>query len=123
MALEFLESCPERILVLRERNEQIRQALEREVARFTLLRSHRNKHNGARATSSQLNELTPRELEVLRCIAEGNSTKETAARLGMSFKTAACHRHRIMQKVGVHSTGALVRFAISHRVVKLPIQS
>jgi DNA-binding CsgD family transcriptional regulator len=66
-----------------------------------------------------LRDLTPRELQVLRCIAEGYSTKETALNLGISFKTAACHRHRIMQKIGVHGTGALVRFAIANGVVTL----
>jgi DNA-binding NarL/FixJ family response regulator len=59
-----------------------------------------------------LKELTAREKDALRCIAEGSSTKETAARLGIRFKTAACHRYRIMQKLGVHETTSLVRIAI-----------
>jgi DNA-binding NarL/FixJ family response regulator len=56
--------------------------------------------------------LTPRETEVLRCIAEGHSTKEIGAALGMSFKTAACHRYRIMDKLDIHDVASLVRYAI-----------
>ena len=62
-----------------------------------------------------MEELTARELEVLRYIAEGHSTKEIGARLGITFKTAACHRHRLMQKLDVHGTGALVRHCDRHR--------
>jgi DNA-binding NarL/FixJ family response regulator len=56
--------------------------------------------------------LTPREAEVLKCIAEGQSTSELASKLGITFKTAACHRERIMQKTSAHNAVMLVRFAI-----------
>ena len=46
--------------------------------------------------------LSAGEFEVLKCIAEGYSTKETAVRLGIAFKTAACHRSNIMDKLGTH---------------------
>jgi DNA-binding NarL/FixJ family response regulator len=69
------------------------------------------------ANSEELAELTPRELEVLKCVAEGCSTKETATRLGIRFKTAACHRHRVMQKLNVHESTSLVRLAIRHKLV------
>lgn len=59
-----------------------------------------------------LHALTKREAEVLRCVAEGHSTKQVAGILGVSFKTAACHRYRVMQKLGVHDTATLVRYAI-----------
>ena len=64
--------------------------------------------NGAR----RLNQLTDRERQVVTLIAEGNSTKEVAARLGISVKTADCHRTRIMDKLNVHQTAKLVRYAI-----------
>ena len=63
--------------------------------------------------------LTVRERQTLQCIAEGCSTKETAARLDIRFKTAACHRYRIMQKLGVHDTTALVRIALRCGIVRL----
>lgn len=56
--------------------------------------------------------LRPREIEVLRLIAEGYSTKQIAAELGISFKTAACYRSRLLQKFHVHETASLVRLAI-----------
>ena len=58
------------------------------------------------------NQLTERERQVVTLIAEGNSTKEVAARLGISVKTADCHRTRIMDKLNVHQTANLVRYAI-----------
>ena len=62
--------------------------------------------------------LTPRELQVLTLVAEGKSTKQTAAVLGISYKTADSHRTRIMDKLGVHETASLVRCAIRMGLVK-----
>jgi PAS domain S-box-containing protein len=61
--------------------------------------------------------LTSRELEVLTLVAEGKSTKEVAAMLNISYKTADSHRSRIMEKLGIHETASLVRYAIRHGVV------
>lgn len=62
--------------------------------------------------------LTDRERQVVTLIAEGNSTKEVAARLGISVKTADCHRTRIMDKLNVHQTANLVRYAIREGLVQ-----
>ena len=56
--------------------------------------------------------LTERERQVLVLIADGKSTKEAAARLGISYKTADSHRSRILEKLGVHETASMVRYAI-----------
>ncbi len=56
--------------------------------------------------------LTERERQVLVLIAEGKSTKEAARRLGISYKTADSHRSRILEKLGVHETASMVRYAI-----------
>ncbi len=56
--------------------------------------------------------LTERERQVLVLIAGGKSTKETAAALGISYKTADSHRSRILEKLGVHETASMVRYAI-----------
>jgi DNA-binding NarL/FixJ family response regulator len=64
-----------------------------------------------------LDSLTRRELDVLALLAEGCSTKEVAARLGITFKTAACHRYRILSKFGVGNTVAVVRTAIRHGLI------
>jgi DNA-binding CsgD family transcriptional regulator len=57
-------------------------------------------------------KLTKREIEVLKLIATGLSTKEIAHSLGVSFKTAAFHRSRIMAKLDVHEIANLTRYAI-----------
>ena len=62
--------------------------------------------------------LTVREAQVLTLIAEGKSTKEAAALLGISYKTADSHRTRLMDKLGVHETASLVRCAIRLGLVK-----
>ena len=56
--------------------------------------------------------LTERERQVLVLIADGNSTKEAASMLGISYKTADSHRSRILEKLGVHETASMVRYAI-----------
>jgi DNA-binding NarL/FixJ family response regulator len=68
---------------------------------------------------SGLDGLTPREIEVLCRIAEGHSTKQLADMLGMSFKTAACHRYRIMDKLGIHDAVTLTRYAVRNGLVRL----
>ena len=56
--------------------------------------------------------LTPRERQVLQLIAEGKTTKEAAAVLEVSAKTADTHRTNLMEKLDIHSTAGLVRYAI-----------
>ena len=56
--------------------------------------------------------LTPRQREVLVLIADGKTTRQIAAHLGVSFKTAAAHRSNIMNKLDIHDTAHLVRHAI-----------
>ena len=46
--------------------------------------------------------LTARELQVLKLITSGLSSKEIAAALGIKFKTAVCHRTRILEKLDLH---------------------
>ena len=62
--------------------------------------------------------LTPREREVLQSVAEGKTTKEIAGLLGISVKTAESHRTRIMQKLDIHQTAGLVRYAIRQGLVQ-----
>jgi len=62
--------------------------------------------------------LTPREREVVQLIAEGRTTKEVASLLGVSVKTAESHRTNVMQKLGVHETAGLVRYAIRRGLIE-----
>jgi DNA-binding NarL/FixJ family response regulator len=61
--------------------------------------------------------LTAREREVLQLIAEGLSSKEIAASLGVSTRTAETHRNSLMNKLGVHKAPGLVRYAIREGLV------
>lgn len=61
--------------------------------------------------------LTPRERQVVQLVAEGKSTKQIAELLTISAKTAEFHRGRVMDKLGIHDTAGLVRYAIRHGLV------
>lgn len=61
--------------------------------------------------------LTSREREVLQMIAEGKTNKEIANALHLSVYTVEAHRGRIMEKLNLHSTGELVRFAMRSGLV------
>jgi two-component system, NarL family, response regulator NreC len=62
--------------------------------------------------------LTPRERQVLQLIAEGKSTKDVASLLGISVKTAESHRTRLMQKLDIHETASLVRYAVRRGIIR-----
>jgi DNA-binding NarL/FixJ family response regulator len=64
------------------------------------------------APQSELVVLTPRQREILQLIAEGNSTREIAARLDISIKTVETHRAQLMERLGLSDVPGLVRFAI-----------
>jgi DNA-binding NarL/FixJ family response regulator len=56
--------------------------------------------------------LSPRQREVLRLIAEGNTTKQIAHLLEISVKTVETHRAQLMERLGIHDVAGLVRYAI-----------
>ncbi len=64
-----------------------------------------------------LDLLTSREREVLQHIAEGKTNKEIATSLNLSVYTIEAHRGRIMEKLNLHSTGELVRFALRNGLI------
>jgi two-component system, NarL family, response regulator NreC len=63
--------------------------------------------------------LTPREREVVKMIAEGNSAREIAGLLGLSVKTVEAHRFNLMRKLDIHNRAQLVTYAIQKKIVKL----
>ena len=62
--------------------------------------------------------LSARERQVIQLIVEGKSTREVAILLGISVKTAESHRARLMQKLDIHETAGLVRYAIRRGLVE-----
>jgi DNA-binding NarL/FixJ family response regulator len=65
-----------------------------------------------RHVTNPIDLLTSREREILQLIAEGKTNKEIAQLLNLSVYTVDAHRGRIMEKLNLHSTGELVRFAM-----------
>jgi len=66
--------------------------------------------------------LTSREMEVLQLIAEGKANKETASELGIGIKTVEKHREHLMQKLNIHDTAGLTRYAISAGIIESSVQ-
>ena len=65
-------------------------------------------------------ELTARESEVLKLLAEGKTVRASSEILGVSVKTVDAHKFNLMRKLGVHNKAELVMCAIQRRVVKVP---
>ena len=63
-------------------------------------------------------KLTSRETEVLQLIAEGRANKQIAAELSISIKTVEKHRQQVMNKLNIHETAGLTRYAISRGVIE-----
>ncbi len=63
-------------------------------------------------------QLRDRERQVLQLVAEGKTTKEVACVLGISTKTAEFHRMKIMERLDIHDTAGLVRYAIRQGMIQ-----
>jgi DNA-binding NarL/FixJ family response regulator len=66
--------------------------------------------------------LTSRETEVLQLVAEGSANKQVAAELGISIKTVEKHRQHLMDKLNIHDTAGLTRYAIAQGVIESRVQ-
>jgi DNA-binding NarL/FixJ family response regulator len=77
-----------------------------------LLRNH-----GMRTAAS---ELTRREREIMKLLAEGNTVRSVAGMLGVSVKTVEAHKFNLMRKLDIHNKAQLVTFAIRNRILKMP---
>jgi DNA-binding NarL/FixJ family response regulator len=78
--------------------------------------------DGARAAPRAVPKakgLTPREREILQLLAEGKTSKEVAATLKISVKTAVTHRTNLMRKLDIHSIGELVRYALRNNIIQV----
>jgi DNA-binding NarL/FixJ family response regulator len=73
----------------------------------------------SREARASIEQLTPRELQVLRALAEGLSNKEIAQRLHMSVDTERTHMMNILNKLGVHSRLQALLFAARHGLIEL----
>jgi DNA-binding NarL/FixJ family response regulator len=58
--------------------------------------------------------ITPRQVEVLRLIAQGKTMKEVASLLAISTRTAEAHKYQMMEHLGFKTSAQLIRFAVQH---------
>ncbi|MCL4178015.1 MAG: response regulator transcription factor [Verrucomicrobia bacterium] len=66
--------------------------------------------------------LSSREVEVLQLVAEGKANKQVAGELGISVKTVEKHRQRLMEKLGIHDTAGLTRYAMAAGVIESSVR-
>ena len=113
--LEALKSGAKGFVMKTHASEDLVQAI-REAARGRTYLSPEVSQTVVKAYQNKVDlrpdPLSPRERQVLQLIAEGKSTKEVAGFLHISVKTAETHRTRIMEKLDIHETAGLVRYAI-----------
>lgn len=83
------------------------------VAKY-VLRDYVERAVGSTATKG--GELSGRERDVLALIAEGQSNKEIAGRLGLGVRTVETHRERLIRKLNIHTVAGLTKFAISNKI-------
>ncbi len=70
------------------------------------------------APEQEIAALTPRQTEILKLIAEGNSTKKIAEQLHISIKTAESHRANIMKRLDIFDVAGLTRYALRMRLIE-----
>jgi len=89
-------------------DEELLQAVRRAVEKDALARAEREEVN---RIQNQMQQLTPREIEILRYVISGRLNKQIAYKLGIAEKTIKIHRGKIMEKLHVSSVADLVRLA------------
>ena len=89
-----------------------------DVAQRRLHHQQKARAAGDPAPKPGANALTSREVEVLQLIAEGNANKQTADELNISIKTVEKHRQKVMEKLNIHDTAGLTRYAISAGIIE-----
>jgi two-component system, NarL family, nitrate/nitrite response regulator NarL len=88
-------------------------------------RDHHQKKSQDRGdlrTDENAPHLSSREMEVLQLIAEGKANKETAEELHISVKTVEKHRQKVMEKLNIHDTAGLTRYAIATGIIESRVQ-
>ncbi|HYK09429.1 MAG TPA: response regulator transcription factor [Gemmatimonadales bacterium] len=113
---------PPVIILSRTMEEPVSRYLHAGAADFLVkddLRALSQAVDHAVATRAPLRKLSPRQIEVLRLIAEGLATREIALRLEVSGKTVEAHRAELMRRLGIRTVAGLVRYALRASLVEL----
>ena len=102
------------LAALRSGERYLSPAIAHTVINQALLHTqHRKQPNRDR------HNLTARQLEILRLIVRGKSTREIATGLGLSIKTVETHRSQIMKRLQIHDVAGLVLFAVREKIIRL----
>ncbi|KPC28230.1 LuxR family DNA-binding response regulator [Pseudomonas syringae pv. cilantro] len=89
------------------------------IAHVIIQRSNDPTPHDGRLASKERYNLTARQLEILRLIVRGKSTREIAAGLGLSIKTVETHRSQIMKRLQIYDVAGLVLFCVRERIISL----
>ena len=84
-----------------------------------MLKSYIRKAKSKNANEKEITELSKREIEVLRMLAEGVLNSDIADKLFISIRTVESHKSHIMQKLELHTTAELVKFAIKNKLIEI----
>ncbi|MEG0859404.1 MAG: response regulator transcription factor [Pseudomonas sp.] len=102
------------LAALRSDERYLSPAIAHTVINQALLRSQT-----AKPPASENHNLTARQLEILRLIVRGKSTREIAHGLGLSIKTVETHRSQIMKRLQIYDVAGLVLFAVREQIISL----
>lgn len=102
------------LAALRNNERYLSPAIAHTVINQALLRAQTGKQ-----ASDQRHNLTARQLEILRLIVRGKSTREIANGLGLSIKTVETHRSQIMKRLQIYDVAGLVLFAVREKIISL----
>ncbi|WP_191831928.1 response regulator [Pseudomonas fluorescens] len=102
------------LAALRHGERYLSPAIAHTVINQALLRTQ-----SVKAPASDSQNLTARQLEILRLIVRGKSTREIAHGLGLSIKTVETHRSQIMKRLQIYDVAGLVLFAVREQIISL----
>lgn len=102
------------LLALRNNERYLSPAIAHTVINQALIRSQ-----DSSAPVAHSHNLTARQLEILRLIVRGKSTREIAHGLGLSIKTVEAHRSQIMKRLQIFDVAGLVLFAVREQIISL----
>ncbi|MNJ68547.1 Oxygen regulatory protein NreC [compost metagenome] len=102
------------LAALRSDERYLSPAIAHTVINQALLRAQSSKPEAV-----ENHNLTARQLEILRLIVRGKSTREIANGLGLSIKTVETHRSQIMKRLQIYDVAGLVLFAVREQIISL----
>jgi DNA-binding NarL/FixJ family response regulator len=85
----------------------------------TVINQALNSAQSSKSATAENHNLTARQLEILRLIVRGKSTREIASGLGLSIKTVETHRSQIMKRLQIYDVAGLVLYCVREQIISL----